>query len=484
LKRKKLLLSILTLVLLLLAAGGAAVAFLFPDDDHVARGVLLAGVNVGSMTRHDAKAKVAPVLDSLLANEIHWRYEERSWQFTLKDMGMAFDLDGALNKAFEVGRNGAMPQRARDLVWAASGKFRLEPALLFGQPSARDTLTRLAQLVSREPADASLTLQGDDVLVQPEKSGTELDMDTILQQLQEIARTGKPGDYILPVKLKRPTVTASDLQGFNCVLGGFSTSFAGSSSQRSHNIAVAAGALNGTLIAPGQVFSFNAIVGPRSSETGYKTAPIYQGGKVVPGIGGGVCQVSSTTYNALLLSGFDIVQRSNHAMPVHYLPPGRDATVVYGAIDLKARNPYPNPAYLMAGVTGKTVWVKVLGDSADKPVVSLSSEVTGDIPFSIIEKEDPSLPPGKTKVDQKGSNGKTSVAYRKIKRPGQPEKTEVLSRDSYRPMNKIILVGPKPPANAPAPPPQEAPSDNKEQPPAENKPPAASPPSPSKTPGG
>jgi vancomycin resistance protein YoaR len=444
LSKKRLLISIFIFVLLLAVGGCVALAFMLPTADRLAYGVTIAGVKVGGLTRQEAEGKIKPALEARLTKEITWRYEERSWRLTLKELGIVFDLNGALDTAAAIGREGQMFERVGSVLRSAGGYVKTEPQLTLPRQTVSLTLTRVSDAVKREPKDAFLSVEGEEVTLHPQKTGTELDMEAFLKQLEEIVRNGVEDDFTLPVKTKEPQVKTPDLQGFDCVLGGFSTSFAGSSQERGHNIAVAAEALNGTLIGAGETISFNAVVGPRSSETGYKTAPTYQGGKVVPGIGGGVCQVSSTTYNAFLLAGFDIVQRSNHAMPVHYLPAGRDATVVYGAIDLKARNPYHHSAYIMAGVNGKTLWLKILGNKMDKAEVTVTSQVTGEIPFSIIEKEDPSLPPGKKKVDQKGFNGKTSVTYRKIKRPGQPEKEEAVSRDSYHPMNKIILVGPKP----------------------------------------
>jgi len=443
LSKKRVFLLVLTPIIVLAVGGGGGLALLTPRNDHLVYGLIVGDAPVGGMSGEEAKSKVAPLLESRLDQEITWRYEERSWRFPLKQLGLGWDLDESLGRAMEVGRKGTVAERVNAILRAATGSLKIEPTLVLDRRVADDALGRLAELVSREPANAYLSLNGDEVVIQPQKSGTELDMEAVRTQMEEIVAAGHSGDYPLPVKLKQPRVTTGDLAGIECVLGGYTTNFIVAKLERSHNIRVATAALNGAVIAPGEVFSFNAVVGPRSNERGYKSAPIYERGKVVPGVGGGVCQVSSTTYNAFLLAGFEIVQRSNHAMPVVYVPAGRDATVVHGVIDLKVRNPFPNPTYLMAGVNGGTVWVKVLGKRSDKMEVSVSSTVTGRIPFSVIEEEDPSLPPGKIKVDQRGTDGKSSVTYRKINKPGEPERSEVVSRDRYHPMNKIILEGPK-----------------------------------------
>src|SRR5207248_1922171 len=152
-----------------------------------------------------------------------------------------------------------------------------------------------------------------------------------------------PISLTLPFRAASPKVTADHLGSINTLLAAYSTSMGGSSRNRRHNIQVACQAIDGTVLIPGEVFSYNDTVGPRSERAGFRTAPVIIHGELVPGTGGGVCQVSSTLYNLALLGGLKIVRRSHHQFPVHYVPPGRDATVAYGSLDLRFANSLPHP---------------------------------------------------------------------------------------------------------------------------------------------
>ena len=159
----------------------------------------------------------------------------------------------------------------------------------------------------------------------------------------------------------QPAVSEEALKEIDGELGHYTTHFGGTGANRGSNIAIAAGRIDGTLLAPNEVFSYNKIVGPRIASAGFKDAPVILKGELVPGIGGGICQVSSTLYNAALLSNLKIVRRSHHAFPVHYLPAGRDATVVDGSIDFQFQNNTDSPIYIRASATRGTLSFRILG---------------------------------------------------------------------------------------------------------------------------
>src|SRR5439155_24386156 len=164
-----------------------------------------------------------------------------------------------------------------------------------------------------------------------------------------------------PLRQVAPTVNTTHRGGINTRLATYSTALGGSSSNRRHNIRVACQAIDGTVLLPGDVFSYNNVVGPRSERAGFRTAPVIIRGELVPGTGGGICQVSSTLYNAALLADLKIVRRSHHQFPVHYVPPGRDATVAYGSLDLRFANSLSEPIALDVKSSGSRVIVHVFG---------------------------------------------------------------------------------------------------------------------------
>lgn len=154
------------------------------------------------------------------------------------------------------------------------------------------------------------------------------------------------------------------VQSLYCVAGGCQTSLQGSSLSRINNITVAASRINGLVVAPGQLVSVSTVILPRTAENGYMEAGVYQNGEVVQGFGGGICQVSSTTYNAVMNAGLIVLSRSPHSMPVHYLPLGQDAAISGTAKDLIFQNPYDTPILIQAGVTGNQLLVNVFVETA------------------------------------------------------------------------------------------------------------------------
>jgi len=158
-------------------------------------------------------------------------------------------------------------------------------------------------------------------------------------------------------------------------MGTYSTKFNSSQKERSYNISLSSNAIDGTILLPGDVFSFNEIVGPRSTSAGYKTAPVIFEGELVDGIGGGVCQVSSTIYNSVLKSQLGVVERVNHSIPSTYVPKGLDATVAYGFLDFKFKNTTDFPIYIESFVNKNILTVNIYGHQTNNREVKLISKV-------------------------------------------------------------------------------------------------------------
>ena len=209
---------------------------------------------------------------------------------------------------------------------------------------------------------------------------------------------------------------------------------------------MAAKTINGTILLPGETFSYNGILGNTNKAKGYKEGTAYVGGKVVKSYGGGICQVSSTLYNAVLYSNLEIVERYNHSYAVNYVPAGRDATVAYGGKDFKFKNTRTYPIKIEANAKSGVVSITIKGlkEEMDKYEIVLTSTVLSTTPNATTYENNSSLPEGTEKVIQKGYIGKKSIAYKIVKNPdGTTKSKTVLSKDTYKPMNRIVQVGTK-----------------------------------------
>ena len=229
--------------------------------------------------------------------------------------------------------------------------------------------------VYRDPVNASYKVENNSVSIVPSQTGRYLNKEEAATLLEAGNASGE--SFTVPIYASQPEVLEGTLQEklFNGSLSHFSTNYSSSASGRKQNVAIAAGKLNGTVVGPGETFSFNATVGLRSEANGFQPAIEYVNGESVQGIGGGVCQVSSTLFNAVLMADLDIVSRSPHSKTVSYLPYGRDAAVADYGPDFKFRNNTSYPIKISASANGSELSMTITG-TAYEPAHNVSLSVT------------------------------------------------------------------------------------------------------------
>lgn len=246
-------------------------------------------------------------------------------------------------------------------------------------------------------------------VVHPSENGLDfaISLDDAKNLLQE-----EKDEYVIPLKVLYPSVTTNMIgtEAFPDLLSEFSTKYAASNKNRTTNLILASKKINGTVLMPGETFSYNKVVGARTIAAGYKEAPIYVSGRVEDGIGGGICQITTTLYNAVLYANLDIVERSNHQFVPSYAGPSRDATVVYGAIDFKFKNNRDYPIKITCSVSGGIANFKIWGLKSDNDYeVQITSRTTGKTATAIY-----------------------SEAYKTLKKNGAVVSTTLLSKDTYK----------------------------------------------------
>lgn len=244
-------------------------------------------------------------------------------------------------------------------------------------PPDEMTIEAFDALVYKDPVDARYEVADNNVTVVPGETGRYINKDEAMPLLQNVYEGCQP--VKIPYYVSQPAKTAAMLQEklFADTLGSYSTSYGSSDSNRRANIARAAELINGTVLAPGEVFSFNDTVGYRTKENGFHPAKEYVDGQSVDGIGGGTCQVSSTLYSAVLYADMSIVERLNHMMTVGYIPLGQDATVADDSVDFKFKNSSDYPVKIHAYTSGATITIDIIGTQWDPPrTVKISSTTT------------------------------------------------------------------------------------------------------------
>lgn len=253
-------------------------------------------------------------------------------------------------------------------------------------------------------------------------------------------------EYKIPLKITKANITISDIDSsaFRYEISTFTTNYDPGYTSRVNNLQLAAGKINGKVLGPGEEFSFNEVVGKRTIEAGYTDAKIFVNGEVVDGTGGGICQISTTLYNAVLLANLQITDRRNHNYTTSYVKPGRDATVVYGSIDFKFQNNRKYPIKIEASVNGGVVRFTIYGVQEENEYeIKIIPVVTQTIPKTTKYIDDATLVEGSEVVQQVGSSGCKVTTYKETYLNGSLISKDVISNDVYKVMQRIVKRGTK-----------------------------------------
>ena len=278
--------------------------------------------------------------------------------------------------------------------------------------------------------------------IHPEVEGVDFNVDEVKAM---IAAEDKE-EYTVKLTITKPTVTVNDIgtEAFPDKLGTFTTRYDARDTDRTTNLKLACQKLNNQVVLAGATFSYNSTLGERTIAAGYKNAKIYSNGQVVDGLGGGICQISSTLYNAVVDANLGIVERRNHQFVTSYVPAGKDATVVYGMTDFKFKNTRKYPIKIVATAQNGIATISIYGNKEEVEYdVTLEVKQLSTIPTTTQYVEDSSLPVGTEKVKQAGANGVKTETYLVKSLNGKVVSREVISRDTYNAMPRIILKGTK-----------------------------------------
>ena len=294
--------------------------------------------------------------------------------------------------------------------------------------------------IYKEVQDAYYTK--DPFEIHPEVEGVDFNV----EEAKAMIEAEDKEEYTIKLTITKPKVTVNDIgtEAFPDKLGTFTTRYDARDKDRTTNLIIACQKLNNQVVLAGDTFSYNKTLGERTIAAGYKNAKVYENGQVVDGIGGGICQISSTLYNAVVDANLSIVERRNHQFVTSYVPAGKDATVVYGMTDFKFKNTRKYPIKIIATAQNGIATISIYGNKEEVEYdVTLEVKQLSTIPTTTKYVEDSSLPVGTEKVKQAGANGVKTETYLVKSLNGKVVSREVISRDTYNAMQRIVLKGTK-----------------------------------------
>lgn len=372
-----------------------------------------------------AAAAEAPAdLPALLARQVAVTTASGTVHLTWAELGVELDPD-------EVKRAGSTP--LAQLAARGSLPVRVDRA------KALATLAELKSKTDQAPINAYLDLEQRKV--NPDTPGQALDVWGSLPRIAAAARQNPAAIELARIAVPAATtVEKLGIDDISQVLGHYVTKFPVVDRDRNFNLKLAASKVHGSILRPGEEWSFNDTVGERSQKMGYKVAHVITAGEMVDGLAGGTCQISTTLFGAAFFGGLDIVKTTNHSRPSAYTPLGFDATVVWPNTDLKLRNPYDFPVVISYVVANGEAKVEVLGKKRPYDKITFFREVEEESPYSTEERLDETMPEGFTMLDQEGFPGIKLVRERRFYRKGKLVKTNKWNV-TYKPVTEYVRRG-------------------------------------------
>ncbi|HVY47603.1 MAG TPA: VanW family protein, partial [Minicystis sp.] len=364
---------------------------------------------------------------------------------TLGELGATVDVASVEEAALRVARTGGLFRQIGDALAARRGEVRLRTRTLVPIDVLAARLERPKEELDTPPLAAKLDVATHRAAA-PHRPGRYLDAFAAAEAIQRaIDASPDPTVTVVVPLFEIPPSASSDVVekiDTRAVLARYDTRFGyvGGQANRAQNVRTAAERMDGVVLMPGEVVSFNANVGPRSIENGFATAPEIYKGEMREGVGGGTCQVAGTLHAAAYFAGLEVLERANHSRPSGYIRMGLDATVVYPTVDLKLENPFDFPVVIHSIVDKGELTFELLG--RERPAtVDFSTETLGTADFKRKIEEKEGLPEGKFVLKQKGIRGYSIKKTRTIRFHDGKEKIEV-THDTYPPTFEIYWVPP------------------------------------------
>lgn len=515
-KKKKTIIPIIaiTVVICLVIIFSVIFALININNDKILNGISIMGIDVSKLTQEEATKKIEELIQVKETEDITLKYEEYETTINGKQFNIKFDVEKAVNEAYNIGKSGNILTNNYSILWTQLFKKNIQIPIYYDE-EALDTklqdisskipgavkqssyyiedenliivkgsagikvkkdeikekiIKQIEQLeekntiitipteniepdaidvekirneIYKEPQDAYVSKEDNKTTVHPHVDG--VDFKITIEEAKTLLEEDKK-EYTIPLKITVPKVKIENLgeEAFPDLLATYTTRYDPTNYNRSNNLTIATKKINGTIMMPGEVFSYNKVVGERTISAGYKEAGAYAGGGVVQSVGGGICQISSTIYNTALLANLEIVDRSNHQFQTSYVPVSRDATVSWGGLDFKFKNTRSYPIKIVASAKNGIAKVSFYGIKEETEYdVVIQSKTLSYIPYTVKYIEDSTLEEGKEVVEQSGYSGCKSEAYRILKLNGKVVSKTLLSKDTYDPMQRIIRRGTK-----------------------------------------
>lgn len=429
----------------------------FGNKTQICDGVSIGSIDVGGLTKEQAQKKVETYIADRQQQSLVVSVQDYLVEATAQEAGLTIQEKDYAGEALQIGKKGNLWEKFQEVRKAEKGEknIALEPEI--NEDTLKSFVETKCSAYDIKARDSRLKFKNGALKATRSMEGMEVQVDNTADAIKKALLDKKAADkdtieVNADVEVTQPKFTQEEASQCTDLLGKYSTTYATYQVERSSNVATAAGRINGTVLEPGETFSTIKVIKDRTEANGYKSAPEYSSGKVVSGIGGGVCQVSTTLYNAVLNAELKVVERSPHSMVVAYVPVSRDAAISGDYKDFKFKNNTDYPIYIMGSASGGILSFRVYGHETREAgrEISFESEITDTIePGEEVVTEDPTLPASYRSVTQSAHVGYKAKLWKIVKVNGvQTDKVQV-NTSSYNASPQYVTVGKQPATPAP-----------------------------------
>lgn len=450
--KKRVGIIILVLLLLILAGGGAAFYYYYSkyiNIDAIYPGMTIQGMSVGGMTQEEAKAKVQEYIDKVSQETVTLQVKKKESTFALSDIGLKCTNMDVVENAYDFGKTGNVFKRVIEVRKLEKEGMDFPLTFSVDKAETRKVVKKKAKKFLAKKKDATITRKDGKFVITKQVDGVDIDFEANADKLAEVF-SKKDWDHksvVFPMDytLDKAKHTKKELSAIKDVLGTFTTSYAGSASGRCANVENGASLINGTLLYPGDSFSVYSKVAPFTADNGYHLAGSYSNGQTVQTYGGGICQVSTTLYNAVLRAELNVTERSNHSMTVHYVPLSADAAISGTDKDLKFTNNLDHPVYIQGVAGGSSITFTIYGKeyrASNRKVEYVSETVSTRGPSEKVIKDN-TMEEGKRVVESSGRTGYTARLWKVVYIDGKETKRTQVNSSSYMSTPSVVRVGTK-----------------------------------------
>lgn len=415
-------------------------------QNKVAENIHVGPVDASGMTKQQLKNALTKHLETKKATEVTFLIETKKETETLETLGISYkNLDKTVNAAFAYGKDGSVWERYRALKAISKETLVVEEGYIIDKEMVAALLEEKAVPLANHAVNASITKGTDGFRIVNEKEGKTVNIKKTISSLEEYLNHSwdyKNFQHEVVLKKEKPVIKAADLESIKDELGSFSTDAGGGT--RWQNLKVGIGKINGLVVMPGEEVSVHDVTAPYDAEHGYVAAGSYENGQVVDTYGGGICQVSSTLYNALLRAEVEIVERFPHSMLVVYVDPSADAAIAGDYKDLVFKNNYDTPIYIEGKIdSANQLRVTIYGKETrpENREVKFESEVISTTEYETVYKADSEKGIGSMEGGGSPHTGKEARLWKIVYEDGKEVSREDINYSKYNKSDYIIYVG-------------------------------------------